>query len=98
MPSRTHRKSTPDEEYSPERKADLIDNIPSCTAVVSDVFDELTSDKRIELRQKVADVVGEPYGLLEAILDVYRNELPGFAAKWKNLEAAEPAESRRAAL
>ena len=89
---------TLDEEYSPKRKAGLIDNVLSCTALVSGVFDELASEERERVRRKVAKVVGDADVTLEKILEIYRAEVPGFAAKWRDLEACKSIESRRAAL
>jgi hypothetical protein len=89
---------TPDVEYSPERKAGLIEAILSSTAVVSDALSKLSPDLRRRLRSKVANVIAGSNTSLESVLDVYRAEVPGFASKWRDLEAPGPASSRRAAM
>ena len=84
--------------YSPNRKAALIDRILSSTAYVCEALDNMASDQRDALRDNVAKVIADPGASLESVLDVYRIEVPRFAALWRDLENAHQDSGRAAAI
>ena len=87
-----------DDEYTPDHKAVLIDDILSSTEFVSDAFTELSNEQRAMIRSKVTNCIADKSASLDEILDVYRTEVPQFSLKWQELSIKNKAESRRQVL
>jgi len=76
-----------------------FDRLPlSSTKFLWEALDTLSTEERGKILDNVANALGNTGIPLENVLDVYRNEVPGFTAMWLDLEAAGDANSRRAAL